>query len=942
MDDRIQPVRSDPAPGRRSPAPGLDTAVLGLAMAGVGLVAAWLVVGGAASATQCAVTGFMSPVVDLVAAVLVANAARSAATARIRLAWALIALGMLIYALGDAVWAWVSIVNGVDPFPSPADLAYVAFYPIVAGALLLFPAPSRARREAVRLLVDSAIVVVGGGMLVWHSLFLPALAAADSTDAGTALLLGYPVGDLVLLFAVATIALRRPQGIAPKALVALVGGFGLMFIADVAYGELTLVDIPETHGIDLIYFASSLAIALAGYLQARAINLPTEEEAGISRWLVALPYAGLSAGFGVLLVAANGNVGAPVGDLLLGAVALTVLVLVRQEITNRENAELLADRIRQDVDIRYQRLGGQATDAILLVDAGGVIAYASPSLERVLGLEHGGILGRPLKCLAHADDAAVLERLIADTAAGRPVKPVEWSLWANDGVWRQVETVSANLLDDPSIGKIVLTTRDIRERKALTQQLSQVALHDLLTDLPNRTLFVDRVGQALAAAQRMGRPTAILKLDLDGFTRLNDSLGHAVGDLVLLEVGRRVSGSIRGSDTAARLGGDEFAVLLDGRGTAADALDVADRIRSALRGPLTVGGRTLELTACIGIATSEEAGVAPDPIDLTRNAHVAMSVARARGHDQVIVFARSMKETLEAQVELESDLRQAVARQELVLEYQPIVDLVSRELVGAEALVRWDHPTRGRLAPDLFIPLAEETGLIGDIGTWVLRTACLEVTRWAQIAPDHVPRVSVNLASPQVADPNLAWTVQSALARAGAAPGWLTLELTERQLVQDTVEVLSRLHAIRALGVQISIDDFGTGYSSLAYLQQFPVNHIKIDRSFVIPLDDPERGAGVAGAIVEIGRALGMSTIAEGIETERQLGRLLDLGCPLGQGYLLGRPLTAAAMLERVTESRTHRRHEASKRQAPRRGRRIVRRDTPGRTGDEGFEPATS
>jgi EAL domain-containing protein (putative c-di-GMP-specific phosphodiesterase class I) len=263
-----------------------------------------------------------------------------------------------------------------------------------------------------------------------------------------------------------------------------------------------------------------------------------------------------------------------------------------------------------------------------------------------------------------------------------------------------------------------------------------------------------------------------------------------------------------------------------------------------------------------------------------------------------------MQQELEARFELEADLRRAIARHELILNYQPIVDLDTRELVGAEALVRWDHPTRGRLGPDLFIPLAEETGLIGDIGAWVLRTACVEVARWAARAPHRVPRVSVNLASAQVADASLPWTVQSALAQAGAAPGWLTLELTERQLVQDTSEVLERLHAIRALGVQISVDDFGTGYSSLAYLQHFPVSHIKIDRSFVTPLDDPEEGPGLAAAIVEIGRALGMSTIAEGIETERQLERLRAMGCPLGQGYLLGRPLESAAMLKLIAGSR--------------------------------------
>ncbi len=879
--------------------------VMVLASASVGLIAAWLVAGGAGQDTQSAVTGFAAPVIDLVAVLLIATAARSAREMRIRLAWGLIAFGMLVYAAGDGIWAWIAIVERGEPFPSVADVAYVAFYPILVGALLIFPTPSRAEREAVRLTIDSAIVVVGGGMLVWHSLFLPALAAAEPDAIRTALTLGYPIGDLVLLFGVATIALRRPAGIAPRALVALVGGLGLMFIADVAYGEMILADGPATNWIDLAYLAASLAMAAAGFLQTRAAgSTPVDEQVGLSRWQMALPYAGLLGGFGILLASADGNVSGSVSDLLKGAVGLTVLVLIRQELTNRENTRLTADGIRRESEERYRSLEGQASDVILLIDPDGVIAYSSPSLERVLGLDGAAVLGKQVTGLAHADDKVQLEEFIADTAAGRPVKPLEWRLWARDGVWRQVETVSANLLDDPSIAKIVLTTRDVRERKALRQQLTHTALHDLLTGLANRALFVDRVGQALTSAQRDATPTAILKLDIDGFTRLNTSLGQATGDLILLEVARRLIGSIRAADTAARLGGDEFAVLLDGSGTASDALEVAERVRAALREPMTLGGTTFGLTAGIGIATSDQTGDSLDPIVLTRDAHVAMSLARERGLDQIVVFAPSMQQELEARFELEADLRGAIARHELVLNYQPIIDLATRELVGAEALVRWDHPTRGRLGPDLFIPLAEETGLIGDIGTWVLRTACVEVARWAARAPNRVPRVSVNLASSQVADPSLPWIVQSALAQAGAAPGWLTLELTESQLVQDTAEVLERLHAIRALGVQISVDDFGTGYSSLAYLQQFPVSHIKIDRSFVTPLDDPDRSPGVAAAIVEIGRALGMPTIAEGIETELQLERLRSMGCPFGQGYLFGRPLESGAMLQLVTDSR--------------------------------------
>ena len=883
---------------------GPDTILLALAAVGVGAVAVWLATGWASSDTQGEVTAFASPAVDLLAALLVARAARTFATTRVRLAWNLISVGMVVYAIGDASFAWISYVQHADPFPSVADVTYVAFYPIVAAALLLFPYPAQARRDAIRLAIDATIVVVGGGMVVWHSILLPTLATDGSTPISSALSLGYPLGDLVLLLGVATLALRGPTGITRRALGALVGGLTLMFIADVAFGELTLANAPVEHWVDLLYLGSALSIGFAGYLQARVGGTPAHGETrGLGRSVVTLPYVGLVAGFGVLLGAASGTVSTAVSNLLVGAVVLTVLVLLRLELTNRENARLLAETVHRASEARYESLQGQASDAVLLTDDAGVIAYVSSSAERVLGLDGAAVIGKRVTSLAHANNADELEQLISDTAAGRPVKPLEWSLWGRDGVWRRVETVSANMLDDPTVGRIVLTTRDVRERKAFTQQLTEVAFHDLLTALPNRALFVDRVNQALSSAQRLAEPTSILKLDIDGFTRINDTLGHAVGDLILQEVGRRLTGAIRAADTVARVAGDEFAVLLDGGASAADAMDAAQRIRAAVREPLTFGGSALELTLGIGIATNEPGAEPTDAATLTRNANVAMSLAREHGLDQLVVFAPAMQERLEASFALESDLRRAISGHELVLFYQPICDLATREVVGAEALVRWNHPTRGRLSPDLFIPLAEESGLISEIGIWVLRTACVEVAKWARRAPNHVPRVSVNLASAQVADPNLPWVVQSALALAGAAPTWLTLELTERQLVLDTAEVLDRLHAISALGVKISIDDFGTGYSSLAYLQQFPVDHIKIDRSFVTPLDDPIKSSGLAGAIVEIGRALGMSTIAEGIETERQLERLVAMGCPLGQGYLLGRPLDAATMLQLVIDA---------------------------------------
>jgi diguanylate cyclase (GGDEF)-like protein/PAS domain S-box-containing protein len=862
---------------------------------------AWLGLGIGDARTRLAVADLTEPAIDLLAAFLVLRVARRVDGGRLRLGWTVVGVALLVYTLGDGLYAWFDLMRGGATSPSLSDVAYVAYYPIIVAALLLFPSVASGRHERLRLSLDSAIIFVGGGIVVWQVLLRPALATLDPNPIAAALSLGYPLGDMILLFGVGSLAMRRPVGIAPRALAALVGGLGLMFVGDVGWGELSLAGTFDVQRWpDIAYLSSSLLIGLAGYLQAHTARpRPASLSGEPPRWVMAGPYVGLAAGYGVVIAVAQGSASGELRPVLFGALLLTVLVIARQELVLRENSRLLAEQARRESEARFRALTAHTADAIALVDRTGTVVQVGPVVERVLGVPAATLVGQPISALAHADDAERVRALVADVVAGRPVdRPVEWRLWDAGGHWRQVETIAANLLDDPSVGQIVLTTRDVGARKILEQQLTQVTLHDLLTNLPNRALFHDRLEQALASGARSGRRTTVLFLGLDGFRRVNERLGHAAGDRVLQECARRLRASVRGADTCARLGGDEFGVLLADDPAADDRSELADRILAAFREPISWGGDSLGLTASLGIATAVHAEV--DASGLLRNAQLARSAARDAGGDRVVTFEPAMQDAAQSRIELESELRRAVAQGQLVLLYQPIVDLASGELAGAEALVRWDHPTRGRLGPGVFIPLAEETGLIDEIGTWVLHTACTEVARWAGLARGTVPRVSINLSVHQVADPQLPWTVQAAIAQAGAAPTWITLELTESLLLQNTAAVLERLHALRALGVGIAIDDFGTGYSSLAYLQEFPVTHLKIDRSFVTPLDDPAHGSGVVRAIIEIARALGMTTVAEGIETSTQRDRLRDLGCPLAQGFLFARPLEAAAMEELV------------------------------------------
>ena len=884
--------------GRRPSVAAVATVAIAI-MVGIWLVAtAWLLAGGDDQSTQRNVTDLVPPVLDLGAAAIVLLAARRAGTRRATMAWAMIGLSMAVYGAGDCLYAWFELGLDSVPFPSFADVAYVAYYPIVVVALLSFPSAAASGRERRRMAIDSAIVVIGGGMVIWQSVFRPALDSLDSDTIKSVLVLGYPAGDMVLLFGIASIALRRHAGVDGRALSALVGGLLLVLLADAGYSQLSLVGDPSTqHLTDVLYMASTVGVGAAGFFQLRSRHDAIRDEAStaIPRPLILLPYLALVAGYGTLMVSASGSVSETIGQLLLGAAVLTVAVLIRQELVLDDNSLLLADRARRDSEGRLRRIAGHASDAITLVDRSGVVTDANDAVRRILGLEPASLVGRSIVRLAHFEDAARLTALIADSAARRPGQDsLEWRLWDGDGVWRQVETVAANLLDDPSIGCIVLTTRDVRERKVLEQRLKQIALHDVLTGLPNRALFLDRVDRSLIDIGSPGRGTVVLSLNLNGFKLSNDSLGHPAGDRLLQEVARRLEATARAGDTCARLGGDEFAVLLDGPASADDGRAAAERILAALHEAFELPGASLHLTVRIGVAVAQSGDDRAG--GLLRNAGVAMSRARDEGRDKIVVFEPEMQEAVEGRFELEADLRRAVERKELVLQYQPIFDLETGELVSAEALVRWDHPVRGRLAPSVFIPLAEETGLVDEIGTWVLRTACAEVARWARMARGRVPRVSVNLSPHQLADPQLLWTIQAAIAQSGAVPAWLALEVTESLLMENTGSVVDQLHAIRSLGVSLSIDDFGTGYSSLAYLDQFPMSHIKIDRSFVTPLEDPARDAGVVRAIVEIGRSMGMATIAEGIETPAQLERLRALGCGLGQGFLLGRPLDDLAI----------------------------------------------
>jgi diguanylate cyclase (GGDEF)-like protein/PAS domain S-box-containing protein len=545
---------------------------------------------------------------------------------------------------------------------------------------------------------------------------------------------------------------------------------------------------------------------------------------------------------------------------------------------------------------RFRSLIQNASDVVTVLDADGIRRYVSPSVERMLGYGPDELIGTSFFASVHPDDAGrVMTFHLERLANPLLTAPIEFRYRGKDGAWHHLEASFNNLLREPLVGGIVVNARDVTERKLFQERLAHQAFHDPLTGLPNRALFMDRLEQSLGRPDRGQTPLAVMFLDLDRFKVINDSLGHAVGDALLIEVGKRVSSCLRPGDTVARLGGDEFAVLLEGVLEEADATSIAERMIDLFRQVLALEGHDVYITTSIGIAVSR--GRHTRPADILKEADVALYRAKGAGRSCFLVFDPSMMATGLEGPDLEADLRRAVERDQLILHYQPEVDIATGAIVGMEALVRWEHPRYGLIPPDRFIPLAEETGLIISIGLWVLRRACRQLAEWQAARPADAPLVmGVNLSLRQFQQPDLVEQVASAINEAGVSAEYLRLELTESIAMQDVESALSTLDALKRLGVQLAIDDFGTGYSSLSYLRRLPIDTLKIDQSFLRGQEDSRVTSAILQAIIALSHALGMEVTAEGIETVEQLLWIRALHCDRGQGFYYARPVPEESM----------------------------------------------
>lgn len=572
------------------------------------------------------------------------------------------------------------------------------------------------------------------------------------------------------------------------------------------------------------------------------------------------------------------------------------IVLNGRDVTERR----IAEDAQRASEAWYRSLVQHGNDMIVVLDRQANVRYFSPSIEYLHG--PGTSAAGQLADRVHPNDRSAVAARFArafETPGSQP--PIEMRALHSDGSWRWLEMIYTNQFDDPTVAGLIINLRDITERKEAEAQLAHQALHDALTGLPNRVLLVDRLDHALARAARNETNVGVVFLDLDRFKLVNDTRGHGAGDSLLASVAVRLQEVARTTDTVARFGGDEFVFVREDVGETDELVEVARQLCSELAMQFDVDGSEVRCTASAGVAISHGS---TDAGALLRDADAAMYDAKESARGGVSAFDDSIRIRAENRFETERALRTALERDELTLVYQPIVTLDTGEIVGAEALLRWQHPERGIVGPDEFIDLAEETGLIVPIGAAVLEWATRQLAAWSTGAATPTLGIAVNVSAAQLRHPDLPSLVAASLEAAGLAPERLTLEITESSLVEDTLACAERLAALKAIGVQIVLDDFGVRHSSLGYLNRMPVDGLKIDRVFVHRIGREPRDTAIISAILAMADTLDLSVIAEGIETSLQHRVLAELGCQFAQGFRYSKPQKAEELLPLLAAGR--------------------------------------
>ncbi len=798
-------------------------------------------------------------------------------------AWKWILVGTLgLYAY--ELWWFAGWVIGEQFAWDPEDLVSLTFAPLLLVGSLRGRLKVTDRADAWRTVIDTTVVFIALTTLL-ASLFAAGGALHVLTRPSDLLKLLDPVTGLLTLGGLAVLWVRRDYTDVPTWAMWLGWSLLIGMIGDVYYALPRSVGHPSPWFVRMAWYGSWATHAHAAALAMRPrVRVPVAHVQH-SR----LPYLMVTLAYAALVVAVTGNNRELMQLVTMCVGVVTVLVLARQFVAARELETLYAERASLHAEGKLAALVRHGTDLLSIVEPDGTVRFASPSHEATIGYRAEWLIGKNLFAGIHREDLPKVQAAFdALVNAELGTFAVTFRIRHADRSWRWIDGFATDLRDEPSIGAIVLNGRDVTERQAMEARLLDQVLRDPLTGLGNRRLFRDRVEHALARHQRGANLMAVLFLDLDHFKIVNDTLGHAAGDALLTTVAGRITAALRTSDTIARLGGDEFAVLLEDMLEPSDAEAAALRIQQALERPIVIDDRDVYVRASIGIAHAHDTH---DVDDLLADADAAMYGAKQAGRGRIQGFSSAMRATARERMEIEGELRHAIERDELYLVYQPVLDLQTGRITGVEALMRWDHPTKGPIAPGRFIPVAEESDLIVDIGRAALRQAARDAV-WLRASSPAAGalQVAVNLSPRHLLLPDVVTDIQQALAAARCAPDAMVVEITETVLASNEAIISERLQLLRSLGVQIALDDFGTGYSSLAYLRRFPIDILKVDRSFLADHDADITADGVTRAILSIGQSLQLRTTAEGVETERQLRQLAAMGCTHAQGFVIARP----------------------------------------------------
>jgi len=750
----------------------------------------------------------ISPLVELLVCFTLFMAAKRsiAHSKRMGIAWGTMALAMLFYALGDSSWALLEIWLKESPFPSIADFFYLMYYPVFLVGIVLLPSRPETTTNRINRFIDITIVMASAMLGFWAFLIGPSIQSSAGIPASTqAILLAYPVGDLVILWAMLLILYNHPDEKNNSPILLLATGLLSMIVFDSVYSYQSLLGTYTSGGyLDVGWIISTLVIGLGGVHQILSnkvgnVELSNPHNEAPKNWIktitLVMPYIWLALAYVILMRYKFISLPMDFQSLSIAVGGIIVLVLIRQVITLFDN---------QKLNTRLQMTN--------------------------LDLEE-----------------------------------------------------------------------EIVERKRMEAKLSYDTLHDAMTGLPNRALFLDRLEQVIETTKRHPElPYAVLFVDLDQFKVVNDSLGHLVGDKLLIMVGKRLQDILRSSDTVARFGGDEYGILLEIAEPESSVRLVSQKILDELKPAFKVDTHEVYISASIGIVMNTAGYTCAE--EILRDADIAMYRAKELGRSRFEIFDINMLSQANTRMELENEIRTGLENREFLLYYQPIIFLESNRLEGFEALIRWFHPKRGLLLPDQFLPIAEASGLIQPISDWVLDEACKQLKDWQNKFPSmqHL-KVNVNISNNYFAQPNFAEKVIQALQSSGLKAEFLKLEITEGVLINNYVAAINVFKQLKDFGVQLQIDDFGTGYSAMEYLQHFPIDAIKIDRTFINGLGKGEKSSKLVRAMVSMAHELGMEIIAEGIETDAQLGELKKIFCGYGQGFLLSVPLDSSATHNMLT-----------------------------------------